>query len=185
MILSSVLFAGVAVSCGSDEATPNTDAASTAESDNTSTEDTATEDTAAADTASADTAAGVPTDGAVNGDISMTFTVSNSQRNPSLNGVSATVTGYCSIRAEYDIFQLEGGTMSAPDAADRPDYVAFIAGVPVDGAVSGLLTVVEQGLESSSLTAQGTFDGTTLSITDADTSEPLFELVLSAPCTES
>ena len=75
--------------------------------------------------------------------------------------------------------------MTAPEAPDRPDYVAFVAGVPVDGAVSGLLTVVEQGLESSSLTAQGTFDGTTLSIVDQDTSEPLFELVLSAPCTQS
>ncbi len=184
-MLSSALLACVAVSCGSDEATPSTDAASTAESDDTSTADTAAPDTAPADAASADTAAGVATDGAVSGDISMTFTVTNSQKNPTLNGVPATVTGYCSIRAGYDIFQLEGGTMSAPDAPDRPDYVAFVAGVPVDGAVSGLLTVVEQGLESSSLTAQGTFDGTTLSIVDQDTSEPLFELVLSAPCTQS
>jgi hypothetical protein len=195
IVLPCVLLAGLAAGCGSDESTRTADGAGTSEESTASSVEsaddpgTSTDSGADATLVTADDAAvSIATTGmddAVAGDLTITYTVLNSQQNPSLNGVAATVTGFCSVRATYDIFQIGGGEKSDPSAADRPDYVAFIGNAPVDGNVSGLLTVVEQGLESSSLSATGTFDGTTLSIADADTSEPLFQLVLSAPCTES
>ena len=206
LLASLVLLGGLAAGCGSDEdksSTTDATAVDSSDADESTTDDDSTADESTdAESTDAEATDGTVLDelggaesgdestgaggsdaaGVVGGDVEMTFTVLNSEANPSLNGVETTVTGYCSLQTEFDAFVIEGGTYSEPGSADRPDYVTFIGGAPDEaGVVNGLLTVVEEGLEAASFSNTGTFDGTKLSLNDAD-GQPIFELELSVPC---